>query len=96
MVPLPVKVSITYCSECGYQPQTLELVRALLYAFDYGLSSIELIPWHDGTFEVVVDGTLVHSMAREGGFPESETIVQAIRERLQSGALPAEERHVER
>lgn len=77
-----VKVSITYCSECGYQPQTLALTSALVNTFIHELAAIELIPWHDGTFDVVINGDLVHSMVRDGGFPENETIIQAVRERL--------------
>jgi selenoprotein W-related protein len=52
--------------------------------FVHGLGSITLIPWHDGAFDVVVDGELVHSMYRDGGFPQSETIVAAVRSRLQA------------
>ena len=26
----PVKVTITYCAECGYEPQTLALTDALM------------------------------------------------------------------
>ena len=82
MVASPVKVAITYCAECGYEPQTLALAGALMQEFQNGLSSIELIPWHEGSFDVSVGGELVHSMYREGGFPEHETIAQAVRERL--------------
>ncbi len=82
MVTRPVKVTITYCAECGYEPQTLALAGALMKQFLYDLSSIELIPWHEGSFDVSVGGELVHSMFREGGFPEHETIIQAVRERL--------------
>lgn len=78
----PVKISITYCAECGYQPQTLALAAALMEEFLHGVSSIELIPWQDGAFDVVVDGELVHSMTRDGGFPESASIVGAVRERI--------------
>jgi selT/selW/selH-like putative selenoprotein len=78
----PIKVSITYCASCGYEPQTLALTSALMHAFVYELASIELIPWQDGAFDVVVDGDLVHSMYREGGFPEHDTILSAVRERL--------------
>jgi selT/selW/selH-like putative selenoprotein len=78
----PIKVSITYCAACGYEPQTLALTSALMNAFVYDLASIELIPWQDGSFDVVVDGDLIHSMYREGGFPEHETIIAAVRERL--------------
>jgi selenoprotein W-related protein len=82
MAVRPVKVTITYCSECGYQPQTISLADALLQRFDYGLSSVELIPWHDGTFDVSVNGELVHSMAREGGFPEPDTVIRAVEAQL--------------
>lgn len=78
----PAKVSITYCAACGYEPQTLALTGALMREFTQDLASIELIPWHDGTFDVVVDGELVHSMLRDGGFPEHATIIRAVRERM--------------
>lgn len=82
MAKRPVKVTITYCAECGYEPPTLALAGTLMKEFLYDLSAIELIPWHEGSFDVSVGGELVHSMYREGGFPEHETIVQAVRERL--------------
>src|SRR5437867_7691676 len=34
----PVKVSITYCAECGYEPQTLALADALMRRFAHDLS----------------------------------------------------------
>ena len=82
MARRPVKVAITYCAECGYEPQTLALAGALMTAFQHELSSIEIIPWYEGSFEVSVDGTLVHSMYRDGGFPEHDTVIAAVRERL--------------
>ncbi|MCC6453834.1 MAG: Rdx family protein [Caldilineaceae bacterium] len=83
-----VKVSITYCADCGYEPQTLELASALMGELRANLSSIELIPWSDGMFDVAVDGDLVHSMSRDGGFPESHAIIDAIRTRL---AVPSKQ-----
>jgi selenoprotein W-related protein len=74
-----VKVTITYCSECGYEPQTLALAGALMREFRHELSEIELIPWYEGSFDVAVDGELVHSMYREGGFPEHATVIDAVR-----------------
>ena len=79
---MPVKVKITYCAECGYEPQTLDLAKALMYEFAGDLSSIELIPWTSGTFDVSVGDRLVHSMRREGGFPESKTVIDAVRNAL--------------
>jgi selenoprotein W-related protein len=80
----PVKVKITYCAECGYETQTLALAKALMVEFAQQLSSIELIPWEGGTFDVSVDGELVHSMRREGGFPANDTVKQAVRTHLRS------------
>lgn len=84
MAKSPVKVSITYCSECGYEPQTLELAGALMRTFAHDLSSIELIPWYEGSFEVSVGGELVHSMYRDGGFADSETVAAAVRRHLEA------------
>lgn len=76
------KVRIIYCAECGYEPQTLALASALMREFILDIASIELVPWQDGAFDVVVNDELVHSMYRDGGFPEPETIIQAVRERM--------------
>ena len=78
-------MTITYCAECGYEPQTLALADALMRTFAHDLSSIELIPWYQGSFEVSVGGELVHSMYRDGGFPEHATIIDAVRGRLAAG-----------
>jgi selenoprotein W-related protein len=78
----PLKVTIAYCAECGYEPQTLALAGALMKAFGFRLSAIELVPWHDGAFDVLVGEDLIHSMLRDGGFPEHELVVRTVRERL--------------
>ena len=78
----PIKVRITYCSDCGYEPQTLSLTEALMKAFTHELGSIELVPWYEGSFDVAVDGELVHGMYRDGGFPENEKIIKAVRQKL--------------
>jgi selenoprotein W-related protein len=78
------KVKITYCAECGYEPQTLDLAKALMLEFGSRLSCIELIPWDGGTFEVSVDGDLIHSMGRNGGFGDHGAIKEAVRSRISS------------
>ena len=82
MAKQQVKVKITYCAECGYEQDTLDLAEALMKAFTHDLSSIELIPWYEGSFDVSVGGDLVHSMYRDGGFPEFETVAAAVTEQL--------------
>ena len=84
----PVRVRITYCAECGYEPQTLALTEALMREFGERLSAIEIIPWSDGTFDVSVGDRLVHSMGRDGGFPEHETVRAAVREALGAAVRP--------
>ncbi len=76
------KVKITYCADCGYEPQTLDLAKALMLAFGARLSCIELIPWEGGTFDVSVDGELIHSMTRDGGFGDTRAIKDEVGARL--------------
>lgn len=90
MAKRPIKVTISYCAECGYEPQTLALAQALMVQFRHELAEIELIPWEDGAFDVVVDGELVHSMFREGGFPEHGLVIEAVR-RHQVTAQPQDQ-----
>jgi selenoprotein W-related protein len=74
-----VKVTITYCAECGYETQTLSLAEALMKAFTHELTAIELVPWYEGSFDVAVNGKLVHSMYREGGFPDNAKMVDEVK-----------------
>jgi selenoprotein W-related protein len=55
-----------------------------MYEFGAQLSAIELIPWESGTFEVSVDGSLVHSMKRDGGFPNDGAIKDIVRAKIRT------------
>ena len=82
----PVKVTITYCAECGYGHEAIALAKSLMDEFQLWLSSIELIPYFNGAYEVMVDGEMVHSMYRDGGFAEFEQVADAVRSKVGNAA----------
>jgi selenoprotein W-related protein len=65
-----MKVKITYCWECGYGDQVVDLTKKLLTSFEDKIEVLVIVPGADGIFDVEVDGKLVHSKHKSGWFPE--------------------------
>lgn len=82
MPALPLHVKIAYCAECGYDHEAIALTEALMKEFHMFLAGITIVPAGDGAFDVWVEGDLVHSMYRDGGFGDREQIFTAIRQKL--------------
>ena len=78
----PVEIQIDYCAECGYDHEALDLTAALMKEFHMYLGGITIVPSGDGAYDVRVDGDLVHSMYRDGGFGDREQILAAVRAKL--------------
>ena len=82
MPALPLHVKIAYCAECGYDHEALDLTAALMKEFHMYLADITIVPAGDGAYDVWVDGNLVHSMYRDGGFGERQAILDAVRRKI--------------
>jgi selenoprotein W-related protein len=73
-----MKIKVTYCYDCGYTDQALDLVKRILNDFDDDISELTLVPASDGIFDVEVDGKTVHSKHKTGLFPEYAKLKDAI------------------
>jgi selenoprotein W-related protein len=75
-----VQIKITYCYDCGYTDQALDLVKRLLADFEDDLAEggLTLVPASDGIFDVEVDGKMVHSKHKSGWFPEYDKLKASI------------------
>ena len=56
--------------------------QELLSTFSDSLGELALIPESGGIFEVRVDGEVIWSRARDGGFPEIKELKQRVRDRV--------------
>lgn len=50
----------------------------MLDTFRSGIEEIELVTSGGGAFEVSVDGKLVHSKKKQGGFPNEDALVASL------------------
>jgi selenoprotein W-related protein len=64
------------------RPKAVSLAAKILTAFKQRIASLRLIPSKGGCFELVVEGELVYSKLKTGLFPDEDTIVKAVEDRL--------------
>ena len=76
------EVLIRYCLPCRYQPKAIQDADAILKEFGPELSGLRLVPGDHGVYDVEVDGRLVFSLDQTMGFPETDSLIRTIRERI--------------
>lgn len=77
-------IEIHYCQSCGMLPRATWLAQELLNTFARDLDAVALRPGGGGVFEVHVDGKCLHSLERDGAFPEPQAVKQIVRKRIQA------------
>lgn len=73
-----MQLRITYCFDCGYTDQALDLVSKLLAKHEDDIDALTLVPASDGIFDVEVDDRLVYSKHKTGWFPSYDDIAAAL------------------
>lgn len=76
------RVEIEYCTQCRWLLRAAWLAQELLTTFERELGEVALVPGTGGILEVRLDGEVIFSRAREGRFPESKELKQAVRDRI--------------
>ncbi len=79
------RLEIEYCTQCRWLLRAAWLAQELLTTFEAELREVALVPGQGGVLDVRLDGELLFSRAREGRFPESKELKQAIRDRIAPG-----------
>ena len=80
-----VRVEIVYCTQCRWLLRAAWLAQELLSTFQDDLSEVALLPGTGGIFEVRLDGALVWSRARDGGFPDAAELKRRVRDVVDPG-----------
>ncbi|QQE78627.1 Rdx family protein [Alicyclobacillus sp. SO9] len=74
------RMTIEYCTSCGYIPIASRTAVEVLSKHHPELSEVALIPSSDGAFEVSVEGTPVFSKKEMARFPEHDEVVRLFEE----------------
>ena len=77
-----MKIEIQYCAAWNYTPQAVSLTQKVLDTYLQKISNLTLVPSSGGCFEVSLDGDLAYSKLQTGEFPNENSIVDMIGERL--------------
>ena len=76
------RLEIQYCTQCRWLLRAAWMAQELLMTFQDELGEVALMPGTGGVFEIRLDGDLLFSRARDGGFPDIKTVKQTLRDRI--------------
>ena len=74
------RVEIHYCTKCKWLLRSAWMAQELLSTFEGDISEVALIPGSNAIFEIKVNGSLIWSRERDGGFPEIKVLKSLIRD----------------
>ena len=76
------QVEIEYCTQCRWLLRAAWMAQELLTTFESDLAGVTLMPGTGGVFEVRLNGECLFSRKDAGCFPESKTLKQLIRDKI--------------
>ena len=80
-MPDAPNITIRYCTRCNWLLRAAWLAQELLSSFGETLGEVTLIPdGSGGVFEIHVNGELIWERVRDGGFPDSKSLKQKVRD----------------
>ena len=76
------KITISYCTQCGWLLRAAWMAQELLSSFAGDLGEVSLVPGTGGIFRIELDGEDIWERKRDGGFPNVKTLKQRVRDKL--------------
>lgn len=74
------RVEIHYCTKCRWLLRSTWMTQELLSTFENDISEVALVPGTNGIFEIRVNGNVVWSREKDGGFPEIKVLKTLVRD----------------
>ncbi len=74
------RVEIRYCTKCKWLLRSAWMAQELLSTFEDDISEVALVPGANAVFEIKINGSLIWSRDRDGGFPEIKVLKSLVRD----------------
>ncbi|QMU56403.1 MAG: SelT/SelW/SelH family protein [Candidatus Mycalebacterium zealandia] len=82
LIPVPAKIKIEYCVQCGWLLRAGWMAQELLSTFGDKIGELALVPSSGGVFRVSVGDGIVWSRENNGGFPSAAELKRLVRDRV--------------